>query len=142
MASYCTPTDLARVKSADELRQLSDLAGTGSADTAVLQSACDQASSLIDGYISPQYPLPLATVPPMLTSMAVRLAIYYLFLGRHSMPDEVKGGYDRDVSFLEKVGKGQASLGLPAADPGGDRFHGARADADPRQMTRDGMRGF
>ena len=139
---YCTPTDLAAVKSTDELRQLSDLAGTGSPNNTVLQAACDQASSLIDGYISPQYPLPLATVPSILTSMAVRLAFYYLFLGRHSMPDEVKGAYDRDVAFLVAVGKGQASLGLPTADPGGDRFHGARGDSDPRQWTHDGMKGF
>jgi phage gp36-like protein len=140
--SYCTPTDLANVKTTDELRQLSDLSNTGSPDSTVLQSACDQASSLIDGLISPQYPLPLATVPPMLQSIAVRLALYYLCLGRQSLPDEVKNGYDRDVAFLEKVGKGQASLGEPQADGSGDRFHGAKASGRRRRFNREGMRGF
>jgi phage gp36-like protein len=140
--SYCSPTDLANVRTTQELTQLSDLAGTGSPDSAVLQAACDQASSLIDGLISPQYPLPLATVPPMLTSIAVRLSLYYLYLGRQSLPDEVKCGYDRDVAFLEKVGKGQASLGEPRADGGGDRYHGAKGSGRRRQFDREGMRGF
>jgi phage gp36-like protein len=140
--SYCTPDDLAKVKTSDELRQLSDLGGTGAPDSAVLQAACDQASSLIDGLISPQYPLPLAAVPPMLASMAVRLSLYYLYLGRQSLPDEVKNGYDRDVAFLDKVGKGQASLGEPKSDGRGDRFHGAKGSKRRRQFDRDGMRGF
>lgn len=140
--SYCSPTDLANVKTTQELTQLSDLGGTGSPNGTVLQAACDQASSLIDGLISPQYPLPLATVPPMLLSIAVRLALYYLYLGRQSLPDEVKNGYDRDVAFLEKVGKGQASLGEPRADGGGDRYHGAKGSARRRQFDRKGMRGF
>ena len=140
--SYCTPGDLAKVKTTAELTQLSDLAGTGSPNETVLQAACDQASSLIDGLISPQYPLPLATVPPMVVSIAVRLALYYLYLGRQSLPDEVKNGYDRDVAFLGNVGKGQASLGEPMADPDGDRFHGAKASADRREYTNRKMRGF
>ena len=140
--SYCAPSDLANVKTTQELTQLSDLAGTGSPNDTVLQAACDQASSLIDGLISPQYPLPLATVPPMLLSIAVRLALYYLYLGRQSLPDEVKNSYDRDVAFLEQVGKGQASLGEPKADDRGDRFHGAKASGRPRQFTRRQTRGF
>jgi len=140
--SYCTPEDLAKVKTTAELTQLSDLAGTGSPNSTVLQSACDQASNLIDGLISPQYPLPLATVPPMLVSIAVRLALYYLYLGRQSLPDEVKSGYDRDVAFLEKVGQGQASLGEPTADGRGDRFHGAKASDREREFTRRQTRGF
>jgi phage gp36-like protein len=140
--SYCSPSDLANVKTAAELTQLSDLAGTGQPNNTVLQAACDQASSLIDGLISPQYPLPLATVPPMLKSIAVRLAMYYLYLGRQSLPDEVKNGYDRDVTFLGNVGKGQASLGEPAADGRGDRYHGARAAGQPRQFSRRRTRGF
>ncbi|MGD1001860.1 MAG: DUF1320 domain-containing protein [Candidatus Brocadiia bacterium] len=140
--SYCAPTDLANVKTTAELTQLSDLGGTGSPNNTVLQAACDQASSLIDGLISPQYPLPLATVPPMLLSIAVRLALYYLYLGRQSLPDEVKNGYDRDVAFLEQVGQGQASLGEPKADDRGDRFHGAKASGRRRQFTRRQTRGF
>jgi phage gp36-like protein len=140
--SYCSPTDLANVKTTAELTQLSDLTGTGSVNTAVLQAACDQASNLIDGLISPQYPLPLATVPPMLLSIAVRLALYYLYLGRQSLPDEVKNGYDRDVAFLEKAGKGQASLGEPKADGGGDRFHGAKAASQKPRFNNRNMRGF
>jgi phage gp36-like protein len=140
--SYCSPTDLANVKTTQELTQLSDLAGTGFPDNTVLQAACDQANALIDALISPQYPLPLATVPAMLTSIAVRLALYYLYLNRHSLPEEAKVAYDRDVAFLDKVGKGQASLGLPQADPGGDRFHGAKAAGNKREYTERKMRGF
>jgi phage gp36-like protein len=140
--SYCTPADLANVKTAAELTQLSDLSGSGQPNDALLQQACDQASSLIDGLISPQYPLPLQVVPPMLQSIAIRLALYYLYLGRQSLPEEVKNGYDRDVAFLEKVGKGQASLGEPAADGQGDRYHGAKAGGGQRQFTRRRTRGF
>ena len=144
--SYCTPSDLANVKTTAELLQLADLSGTGdihnSGVQAALQAACEQASSLIDGLISPQYPLPLATVPPMLLSIAVRLALYYLHLGRQSLPDEAKAGYDRDVAFLQSVGKGQASLGEPQADGRGDRYHGARATGRPRQFTHRRTRGF
>jgi phage gp36-like protein len=140
--SYCSPTDLANVKTTAELKQLSDLAGTGSVNTTVLQAACDQASNLIDGLISPQYPLPLATVPPMLLSIAVRLALYYLYVGRCSLPEDAKAAYDRDYAFLEKVGKGQASLGEPMPDGGGDRYHGARAASQRPKFDRKNLRGF
>jgi phage gp36-like protein len=144
--SYCTYSDLANVKTTAELLQLADLQQTGNIEDptvqTVLQAACDQASSLIDGLISPQYPLPLATVPPMLLSIAVRLSLYYLYLGRASLPDEVKNGYDRDVAFLEKVGEGQASLGEPKTDESGDRYHGAKASGQPRQFTPRRTRGF
>ena len=143
---YCAYSDLANVKTTAELLQLADLQQTGNIEDptvqAVIQAACDQASSLIDGLISPQYPLPLATIPPMVVSIAVRLSLYYLYLNRHSLPDELKAAYDRDYAFLEKVGKGQASLGEPMADPGGDRYHGAKASGQGPRFTREKMRGF
>jgi phage gp36-like protein len=142
--SYCSPTDLANVKTAAELTQLSDLAGTGSPNDTVLQAACDQASSLIDGLISPQYPnVPLANPPAMLLSMAVRLALYYLYLNRHSMPEEAAKGYKNDVDFLTRVGDGKASLGDPTDNPGGDRYHGAQASGQQtRTFDPKHMRGF
>jgi phage gp36-like protein len=144
--SYCSPTDLAKVKTTAELLQVADLALTGDIANAgvqaVLQAACDQASNLIDGLISPQYPLPLADVPPTLVSICVRLALYYLYLGRCSLPDDLKTSYKNDTDFLRRAGEGHASLGEPAMDGGGDRFHGAKAASQHPKFNERNMRGF
>ena len=145
--SYCARTDLQNVKTTAELLQLADLAQTGDINNAgvqaALQAACDQASNLIDGLISPQYPLPLATVPPMLVSICVRLALYYLYVGRCSLPEDAKTAYKNDTDFLGRVGQGKASLGEPSPDGGGDRYHGAKAAGQQTHVfDPNKMRGF
>ncbi|MNF82220.1 hypothetical protein D3C84_645200 [compost metagenome] len=65
---------------------------------------------VIDGYLDGRYPLPLVTVPRVLVRLATSLARYHLEEG--CATDRVNDDYKWALKMLEKVGKGELSLGL------------------------------
>lgn len=133
--SYATAQDMIDRFGEAELTQLTDRTGAGVIDAAVLGRALDDADSEIDGYLTARYALPLATVPPLLTRVAVDLARFQLFGDR--ITESVKTRRDNAVALLQSIAKGIVSLGLdpafqPVQDAGGVAFNsGVRVfDAD------------
>ena len=110
MADYCSESDLLKVKTAAELAQLSDLDADQTADVAVVAAACADATALIDSYVSPRYALPLASVPAVLKALAVRVSLYYLYLWRGSVTEDVRKQQEADVKWLEQVRAGARLL--------------------------------
>jgi phage gp36-like protein len=143
MANYCDESALLEVLTPAELAQLADLDQDGVADAAALDRACANATDLVNVYISPRYTVPITgTVPGVLKTVAVRVAIYYLHLDRRSVTEDIDKQYERDVAFLRDVGAGKASLGDPAKAPEGDAAPGAKMQADDRDFTRTKMQGW
>jgi phage gp36-like protein len=143
MANYCDEAALLAVMTPAELAQLADLDQDGVADAEVLDRACTNATDLVNVYISPRYTVPITgTVPGVLKTVAVRVAIYYLHLDRRSVTEDIDKQYERDISFLKDVGAGRASLGDPANKPEGDAAPGAKLQADDRDFTRGKMAGW
>ena len=142
MSNYCAQADLLNVKTAAELAQIADLDNDGTADPAVIERACTNATDLVNGYVSPRYTIPLAVVPALLKTIAVRLAIYYLHMDRNSLTEDINKQYDRDIAFLKMIGEGKASLGDPVSAPEGDASPAAQIEADDREFTREKMEGW
>lgn len=138
--SYCTQALLLADFTELELIQRTDRAGSGEIDDAIIDRAIARADAVIDGY-TPQYPKPLAAVPPLLTDLACDIARYYLFqdvaLEDNSM---VKRRYDDAIKYLQQVGAGKLSLGLdpPAAPAAAEMI--VVAESPPRLFGREPRR--
>jgi len=111
MGNYIGQSDLALRMTSDELVQLSDFDGDGTADSTVIARAVSDAESLIDSYVGARTAVPLTTVPDQVKTLAVSLAIYYLHLGRRSVTEDIRKQYDADLRYLRDVAAGKATLG-------------------------------
>lgn len=110
--TYCTQADLIERFGAAEITQLSDRAGLGTLDSAVIAGAIADADAEIDGYLSGRYALPLVNVPLVMTRLACDIARYWLF--GQDTTDLVKARYDQAISYLAKVAAGTITLGPDA----------------------------
>ena len=114
--TYCTQADLIERFGAAEITQLSDRAGLGTLDSAVIDGAIADADAEIDGYLSGRYALPLANAPAVMSRLACDISRYYLF--GHDVTDLVKERYDQAIAYLVKIATGV--IGLGPEDPGPD----------------------
>lgn len=114
--TYCTQADLIERFGAAEITQLSDRAGLGTLDSAVIDGAIADADAEIDGYLSGRYALPLANAPAVMSRLACDISRYYLF--GHDVTDLVKERYDQAIGYLVKIATG--AIGLGPEDPGPD----------------------
>jgi len=140
---YCTQNTILLQITAADLIRYADLDGDGVADSDVVLRACEAASAAMDGYISPQYTVPLTgDTPDLLRDLAGRWAVYLLQLGRQSVTEDVRKQHEDDVRFLERVGSGDASLGDPVNMPGGDAGRTPAITSDTRRFTREKLEGW
>lgn len=97
-----------------ELLQLADLDGDGTADAAIIESRIRDTDGEIDSYLGQRYSLPLSHLPDILEARAADILRYRLH--DHQPPQVVRDRYDDAVSWLRRVARGEASLGLPVSD--------------------------
>lgn len=119
----------------EELIQLTDRAGNGVIDDAVLDQAIADANAEIDGYLGGRYQLPLAVTPPILTVYACDITRYRLY--DDAATEQVEKRYQDALKFLRLAAGGKVQIG-PAADgskpaPAG----GAQMESDGRIFGRD-----
>ncbi len=103
-------------------------------------AAAADAKSLIDGFLSSRYSLPLASVPLLVTGWAADIARFKLW-DDHA-PEEVRKRYDDAISQLGQLARGiiklpPDALGTPVA--GSLSFGGFSAE---RVFTADTLRDF
>lgn len=109
---YATVEELiAAVPDPDLLAQAT---GTEEPDEAALERALIDASAKIDGYLGSRYSLPLPTLPPVLRTYCIDIALYGL-LNFRALGDleDVRMRYKDAISFLKDLIRGEVSLGLP-----------------------------
>ena len=106
---YCTIQNMLDRFSEEELIQLTDTGDVGIVDQAVLQSAIDDASAFIDGYLQSRYQLPLTEVPRSLVRVACNIVRYFLY--DDAATERVQADYDGAVAYLKSVSKGEVVLG-------------------------------
>lgn len=118
---YCTRQDIEGRISAVALQDWADLDGDGSEDAGVVERAIASADALIDSYLGVRYPVPVAPVPPVLTRMAVALAVWSLATGKgfdvESADKSLKLDQEAALAWLKDIGRGQATLPAAAATP-------------------------
>ena len=96
-----------------ELTNLEDPTATA-VDETVMARGLTRASSLIDGYLSGRYALPLATLPPLLTTLCLDIARYQM--GHNAMEEDVRQRYEDALKMLGLIATGEINLGLPLVD--------------------------
>ena len=123
--AYCTQADLEERFGAQELIQLTDEVNMPptTASAAEIEAACAEAASLIDGYLTGRYTLPLASVPDVLKKWACDIARFFLWDDRAGEGTPVRRGYEDAVKQLEAVATGKFRLvetgGTAPASSGG-----------------------
>lgn len=81
----------------------------------VLNAALDEASALIDSYVSRRYDLPFSSAPLVLRSTCETIAFYKLHRGRHA--EETRKEYEDALDFLRQLSTGTAILDVGGTEP-------------------------
>lgn len=125
----------------DDAVRLTDVSGTGRIDVARLRTALADAQAEADGYLSGRFATPLATVPPLVTTIIYDLAVARLW--RADLPQGVADAQAAARSQLRDIAKGTITL------PGAALLTPAEASPQPvlftapeRQFTSAKMAGF
>ncbi len=123
--AYAGLVDIQKHIATADLIDLTDDAGTGSVDETVVLEAIATADELIDGYLRGRYAVPLATVPGLIRTLSVDLAVYVLYDRKKflEIPEQLKETRKNAVELLGRIAKGEVVLGItvPSAEaPSGD----------------------
>ena len=111
--AYATLEQLASLFGAEEIRALSDRAGTGARDEEVVRDALERASSEVDSYLADRYATPLTgevPVPAVVVSVTGDIARYRLTGGDVRESDPIRQRYVQALHWLRDV------AGLPPAE--------------------------
>ncbi|MBL4901105.1 MAG: DUF1320 domain-containing protein [Desulfocapsa sp.] len=137
---YASLDDLKAQLPEDLLVQLTDDNDSGTIDATITDTALETADVEIDGYLGERYTLPLSPVPDIINKQAVDIAIYNLYARRQGPPDHWQKRYDNVIRFLEKVARGDISLGI--GDPEAGQSNAAVINSSDRVFSRDKLKGF
>ena len=137
--TYATAEQVIERYGARTVQLLTDRAGAGVMDPVVLERALADAAAEIDTWLAVKYDLPLfsppASPPEVLTRLAVDIAVYRLAAGADLATDERRRRYEDAVKLLERLARGEASLGL--ADPPASTVGGVKISRRPRRFSRE-----
>lgn len=143
--AYCTRADLLAQISEAQLVALTDDAGTGLADEAIIAKALEDAAGKMDAYLGSRHKVPMSPVPDALPQVAADIAVYLLSRRRGSEPPKaIVKNYDDAILFLKDVARGLVSLGAqdPEGSPQPAEAPELHPDNPPRLFSRTKMEGF
>jgi phage gp36-like protein len=140
--TYATVADMEQRYSKVELIKLTNKNAPASReiDEAVLSTALDTASSMIDGYLAVRYSLPLSDVPIALTQAACVIARYSLESGRAT--DQATDQYKASIRYLTDISKGNVQLGPGTDGTTPDNNDGAIIESAGSVFARKKSHGF
>lgn len=149
---YALAADLDTKWTADFVTLLAYDAQTGARDAARIDAALDNASALIDGYLSKRYSLPIDPSPGgarLLRNLTCDLAVGELATTPATRNDIVIEAVKAARDFLTQLGQGKADIPqnpAPGAE-GGDvpatiSPNEAIVEANDRMFTRTRLRGL
>lgn len=140
--TYCTQAQLDDRYGTKMLLDLTDRAvpKAGVVDADVVNRALADADAEIDGYLAVRYALPLASTPPLLTDIALRVSIYKLHA--KVMQEKIKDDYQLARADLLRIAKGDIVLQVAGVQPAAGGSADVRVTDADRTMTVDNMKGF
>jgi phage gp36-like protein len=130
--AYTSQEEIEKAVGAGRLLTLTDRDNGGTADPNVIKAAIAFADTRIDAFAGNFYITPFDPVPEMIASIALDLAVYYLYKdnaesneGRYKV---VKDGYDEAMKLLKDIGVGRLQVvgGVPVGDDGETTGGGGR----------------
>lgn len=141
---YATQADMVTRFGEAELIDLTDRDGsTGAIDSALVETALEDAASTIDGYVGRRYDLPLDPVPKVLTRLACDLARYFLYENRAT--EEAEKRHDDAIKLLRDISSGTVHLGASTPEQsvtGTPKIHQGKKRFDDDTMNDYGWEGF
>lgn len=111
--AYITADDLIARYGIEELLDVADRDGDGTADPAVLDAAIGDAQRDIDAQIGGRHAVPLLTVPELVVRICCQLTRYYLH--RVQPPEWVRNGYRDALAALADIRDGRVTIDAPSA---------------------------
>lgn len=114
---YNTRTDIQGEVPEEVLVQLTDDNGTGVVEESVVTLALVKSAGEVDGYCASRYVVPFAAPPAFVKALDLDIAIYHLFSRRENVPENRKERYKNAVRALERIARGEISIGAPTATP-------------------------
>ena len=107
--------------------------------SSALQTALDDGTDEINGYLMHRFTLPLADPPKILVVKNIDIALYKLFRGER---DSVEyRAYEQAVRYLNLLAEGRINL-MANTEARDDGSGGVSAEAPPRLFTEDTLKGF
>lgn len=142
MPTYATETEFIEAFGLELSVELTNLENpeADTVDSTVMNRALTRATSLIDGYLSGRYSLPLATTPELLKTICLDIARYQL--GHYGKESDARMRYDDAMRMLQQIANGTMQLGLPAVDAPATASGVPQYTAPDRIFTRDSLQGF
>ena len=113
---------------------------TGLIDETVVVAALSSADELINGFLQDRYVLPLTATPPLLSDIALMIAIWKLH--RHEPNEKIEKDYKEAMSLLDRISKGAVRLPIQGAEPATTNSGGVRITDRERPLTAENMKGF
>lgn len=143
--AYCTVDDLKAAVPENVLVQLTDDEDTEEMGDSAVASAIAAADAEIDSYCGARYAVPFTTVPAVIKTCSVDMAIYHLYSRtQETMPETRAARYKNAVRLLDAIAKGTVSLGTAATPTPSTDASSAECTktSDDRIFTRTKLRGF
>jgi phage gp36-like protein len=139
---YATYEQLLAYAGEAQLIELSDRSGAGATvvDAALCARALTDADALIDGHLAGRHDLPLVATPPLLTTLALPIALYKAH--SRSAPEKVRQDYEDAVRVLERIADGRVKLDVAGSEPAVAGGGAVRDNAPARPLTADTLRGY
>ncbi|MCF8719215.1 gp436 family protein [Nitrospina gracilis] len=141
MGNYIAKADLLELVPLADLVALTDDNNTGSEDDTKIDGMIADAEGTVDGYLATRYDTPLATVPNIIKTITVDVAVYRLHGRRQGPPEDVVKRYEDAIRYLRDIAKGVVTLGVDTPAPDSTRNE-VNIKSDDRLFGRDQMKGF
>lgn len=109
-------------------------------DEVAAHKALEDASSLIDSYLSTQMSVPVKPVPSVLIEKTVDIALYKLSADTGPYMKEKRVRYDDALAWLSAIAKGELGLSLKPDTPPLE-FSPMKTTSSPRLFHRASLRG-
>ena len=113
--AYCTQSELNRVYTDSELRQLTDDESLGNINSTRVTSAITQADNLINSYSRAQHTISDwtgADIPPLIKDLSIELTCYFLWKRRRKgqIDEEKELTYKNNIQTLKDINSGKIKL--------------------------------
>ncbi|NOT00685.1 MAG: DUF1320 domain-containing protein [Phycisphaerales bacterium] len=145
---YVTNGDIEARVGAARYVQLTDDAGSGSANLTVVAEARDGAEGLVNSHLAQRYAVPIdlaahAEAAAVLKSVTLDLVEYGLHARRREVPRDVIVKRDNAVAWLQRVARGEAALpSLTEIEPSAASGPRAQVTGESRTLSRDELAEF
>ncbi len=108
---YASRLDITEKYGLDALYPAAGVDGT--IDDAKVTKALDAATAKIDSYLGTRHRLPLPSVPDILKTSCIDIAVYEMSNTADTLTETIEKRYKDAIIWLKDVSAGRASLGLP-----------------------------